>query len=357
MLGNGCQGNPLFLSMGVLARAASIRWYFVGRRLTMPQRGVWLGMHALFSLTILVEPDRHRFARLALEAVRALAGNAFFAAPRLAETVRNLREECGRTGGAVTACVQVDGDRVEAACGSRRLLLAQLPREPAFSDLTELSARLRQSGESADPELLMRRNREVSRQLERAKARAAVEMAELEAMLERKKEELRETLHRAETDGLTGLLNRRAYDRHLREAVTRSHRQHQPLSLLLLDLDHFKDINDAHGHQYGDAYLKRMADSLRRAARDGVDHACRFGGDEFAVIAFGDLKAAAGIAHRALQMMDNRISVGIAELDEGEQAEQLIARADAALYRAKREGRGRIIFAADQALFCSEAVG
>lgn len=314
-------------------------------------------MPSLFSLTVLVEPDRQRFARLASEAVRGLAGNPFGASPRLVEIVRYLRDECERIEGAVTVSLLLEDDRLEVSCGSNRMLVAQLERPPAAETAALLSARLRQSSEATDPELLMRRNREVSEQLARAKRRAAAEMAELEANLERKKEELRRSIRQAETDALTGLLNRHAYDRRLAEAVGWSRRQHQPLSLILLDLDHFKVINDRHGHQYGDDYLRRMADSLRQAARDGVDHLCRFGGDEFAVIAFGSLNAAAGIAHRVLEMMDGRISAGVAELEDHETIDALVARADAALYRAKHQGRGQVVIAAHGEVFSTGAGG
>jgi len=127
--------------------------------------------------------------------------------------------------------------------------------------------------------------------------------------------------------------------------VRRALRQDEPLTLLLLDLDHFKEINDRHGHQYGDAYLKRMAEAMRSAVRDDVDQCCRIGGDEFAILLYAGEGVAERVARRVLEAMDGRVSIGIAGLREGDTEERLVARADAALYEAKRRGRGQAVVA------------
>jgi diguanylate cyclase (GGDEF)-like protein len=88
----------------------------------------------------------------------------------------------------------------------------------------------------------------------------------------------------AQTDGLTGIANRRAFDQALERAVRRARRTNEPLSLLLLDLDHFKALNDTAGHQAGDNVLRQFAGILAQAARRPGDVAARYGGEEFALI-------------------------------------------------------------------------
>ena len=88
----------------------------------------------------------------------------------------------------------------------------------------------------------------------------------------------------AQTDGLTGIANRRAFDQALERAVRRARRTNEPLSLLLLDLDHFKSLNDTAGHQAGDEVLRQFAGILAQAARRPDDVAARYGGEEFALI-------------------------------------------------------------------------
>src|SRR4030067_1322428 len=90
-------------------------------------------------------------------------------------------------------------------------------------------------------------------------------MQELETLLEMKKTELNKSILAAQTDGLTGLYNRSGYDMRLREAFLRCKHQGEQLCLMLLDLDKFKEVNDTHGHQFGDEYLRKMAGA--RSAR------------------------------------------------------------------------------------------
>ncbi len=301
-------------------------------------------MRPLFTLSVMVEPDRQRFARFAYEAIESLGGNAFTAAPRLVEATAMLRIHCTDT--EVKAQLTLAGNNLHATCGNASVLLACLPSLPSEQQVSALAERLREASETADPELLKRRNQKIKADLDRFMRVSSAQMAEVEAALEKKKAELQELVHVAETDGLTGLLNRGAYDQRLRDAVVRSLRQGEPLSLILLDLDKFKEINDTHGHQFGDEYLRRMADSLRRAAREGVDHLCRFGGDEFAIIVFAASPVAERIAERVLEFMHHKVSIGVAELEPGDDVVSFVARADAALYAAKHKGRGQYVSAA-----------
>ncbi len=166
------------------------------------------------------------------------------------------------------------------------------------------------------------------------------------------------TLALAVTDELTGLYNRRYFDRHLSLMLEKAREQDRDMAVMLIDMDFFKDVNDNHGHDTGDAVLREFAQRLKRNIR-GVDLACRFGGEEFVVLMPDtDFRQAQGVAERVRAAVAERgfeissgrlltvtCSVGVAlnehELDT---PEMLLKRADVALYRAKREGRNRVVF-------------
>jgi two-component system cell cycle response regulator len=166
------------------------------------------------------------------------------------------------------------------------------------------------------------------------------------------------TLALAVTDELTGLYNRRYFDRHLSLMLDKAREQERDMAVMLIDMDFFKSVNDNHGHDIGDAVLKEFAQRLKRNIR-GVDLACRFGGEEFVVLMPDtDYRQAQGVAERVRMAVAERgfetptirplsvtCSVGVAlnehELDT---PEMILKRADVALYRAKREGRNRVVF-------------
>jgi len=166
------------------------------------------------------------------------------------------------------------------------------------------------------------------------------------------------TLALAVTDELTGLYNRRYFDRHLSLMLEKAQEQERDMALMLIDMDFFKSVNDTHGHDIGDAVLREFADRLRRNIR-GVDLACRFGGEEFVVLMPDtDWRQAQGVAERVRQAVAEKgfvtgnarplaltVSVGLA-LNESDTdtPEVMLKRADVALYRAKREGRNRVVF-------------
>ena len=155
----------------------------------------------------------------------------------------------------------------------------------------------------------------------------------------------------AETDGLTGLYNKRFFEETLRREVMRAHRYQRRLTLLVVDLDDFKTVNDQLGHLAGDRVLAQAAERLRESVRS-VDIACRIGGDEFAVImpesTAEDGEQLFRRVHNALRgtafapdAERLRISGGIAELEHGDTPASLIERADRAMYRAKDLGKDR----------------
>ena len=156
----------------------------------------------------------------------------------------------------------------------------------------------------------------------------------------------------ATTDPLTRLLNRRA----LRERITleerRQQREPRPLSFVLADVDHFKAINDQHGHEVGDQVLVQVAAALGHGVRE-VDHLARWGGEEFLIVLPDtDEGAAAVVAERlrlavaALRLPGGGVvtaTLGVAQQGQGASPDQAISRADAALYAGKHAGRNRVV--------------
>lgn len=300
-------------------------------------------MVTIFQLTAIIEPDRQRFVQLAMDAVAALGGNVFSATATLDSLLQQLRKDTASAAQPTDVALFLSERTLYIGWHEHRHVVALLNEPPADAEIAALSERLKHASEAADTELLKRRNLQISQDLEQAKARAQVELKQLEAALDTKKSELQESLRLAEIDALTGLYNRGAYDHRLQQALARCRRQGEPLCLVLLDLDKFKEINDTHGHQYGDEYLKRMARALRAAVREHVDHPCRMGGDEFAIVLFAEMDIAKRVAQKILDGMENRVSIGIAKASREDTVEKLVARTDAALYEAKHRGRGQFV--------------
>lgn len=152
---------------------------------------------------------------------------------------------------------------------------------------------------------------------------------------------LRELIQLARTDGLTGLYNQRHFYAVLEAEINRARRQNRALSLLLVDVDNFKSYNDRFGHLAGDAALARIAACLKRACRRNIDAAFRYGGDEFIlVLPEADRATAEGVALRAHSLLLDEgisltVSIGVAELRNGQDLKAFIREADLAMYRDK----------------------
>ena len=168
----------------------------------------------------------------------------------------------------------------------------------------------------------------------------------------------RELATLATTDGLTGLKNRRALIEQLESLLKMGQRTSRPISLLMIDVDHFKSYNDSYGHLAGDEVLKTLATLLLKAAR-GSDYAARYGGEEFVILLpENDPDSAVAFGERLRNMIEEHrwphqdvtISIGIGTIqfqgqeiwEEKDWVSMLVSSADRALYQSKREGRNRV---------------
>ncbi len=169
--------------------------------------------------------------------------------------------------------------------------------------------------------------------------------------------QLEETVEQAILDPLTGLHNRRYMESHLKTLVEEALQRGKPLSVLVVDIDYFKAVNDTYGHDVGDAVLKEFSGRLRRNIR-GIDLGCRLGGEEFVVVMPDtDLAKAWVVGERLRQCMaaaafsaggDGQLrvtaSVGVSTIEfQDDSPEKIMKRADQALYCAKRDGRNRVV--------------
>ena len=156
----------------------------------------------------------------------------------------------------------------------------------------------------------------------------------------------------AVTDQLTGAHNRLKFNEVMTRELHRAKRYETPLSVVMFDIDHFKRVNDEHGHAAGDAMLRELADRVRRSIRS-VDWLFRYGGEEFVVAApHTPLAQATILAEKLRALVDatpfpgaihGSISLGVAQAKPGESVESLMGRVDAALYAAKNSGRNRVV--------------
>ncbi|MCX8021562.1 MAG: GGDEF domain-containing protein [Syntrophorhabdaceae bacterium] len=181
------------------------------------------------------------------------------------------------------------------------------------------------------------------------------EVVDLTRQLEKKNIQLKEALNTVKRimnkDHLTGILNRRAFEKALKREISFAIRHKLPLSLVIVDIDHFKKINDTYGHETGDLVLKRFAKTLEKYIRE-EDILGRIGGEEFVLLLPNtDVKHALYASERIRQKVERlkisgikgniTASFGITELSPSDDMKSLLKRADDALYEAKRNGRNR----------------
>jgi diguanylate cyclase len=174
-----------------------------------------------------------------------------------------------------------------------------------------------------------------------------------EKKLENQTDQIASYLKEARTDGLTGLPNRKSFDKAIDELYSQWQKQQQPFCIGLIDIDHFKRINDTYGHPAGDAVLKHLAQVLQTELADVVCVA-RYGGEEFGVLTTSSLQESAELLDRLRatiskiqvehdgKFIDITLSGGIGQVVSGERVGQLVRRSDEALYASKLGGRNRI---------------
>jgi two-component system cell cycle response regulator len=175
---------------------------------------------------------------------------------------------------------------------------------------------------------------------------------------ERLRDNVQMSIEMAITDALTGLHNRRYMESHLSTLVEQAASRGKPLTVLVLDIDYFKSVNDTHGHDAGDEVLREFSQRLKKSIR-GIDLACRYGGEEFVVVMpETDMAVATMVAERLRRRIASEpfpisqganavevtISIGLAARHSAsDNAANILKRADQALYRAKRDGRNRVV--------------
>ncbi|UQZ34065.1 PAS domain S-box protein [Paenibacillus sp. PK3_47] len=199
--------------------------------------------------------------------------------------------------------------------------------------------------------------RSAKKQIEEAfwqKDQALASLGQIHSEIQQKQAELMELnailLELSTTDKLTGLKNRRYFEEKLNDQLEQAAKTQQPLSLLIIDIDHFKQVNDTFGHQTGDHVLEKLGSLLKFHSRE-KDIIARYGGEEFVVI-LPDINASeAGMVAENLRQVTAQtvwdtghitVSIGIATCTEGVSADTLLKKADEALYTSKKEGRNRV---------------
>lgn len=203
----------------------------------------------------------------------------------------------------------------------------------------------------------------ITRLVEERRVAQASRVEELGEALEAAREEIREARREASIDPLTRVFNRRTFDARVERSADLSVLVDRPAVLLLVDIDHFKAVNDQYGHLTGDAVLREVADQLCRSFPRKTDFVARYGGEEFAVVLDGEsARTGEKMADRFRKALRKRViehdagqvrvtaSIGVAELEPARPPEEWVAHADRALYRAKALGRDRVVvFGSDDA--------
>jgi diguanylate cyclase len=248
----------------------------------------------------------------------------------------NLREALQTFAQCLTSAVQEDRVAEQAIEGSLTGLLASLTDKD--------TGRVR-----AEATTVVTHVREV---MDKRRKREERQLAMLSQRLMNLRSELTEAKAAASLDGLTKLSNRQAFDTHVQRISDLGLLFSCPPVLMMIDVDHFKRVNDSHGHPAGDAVLREVANSLVRTFLRKQDFVARFGGEEFAVLLIDtSARSATELAERARLMVQQRpvkyanqeisvtISVGLSLLGQGQAPAEWLKRADEALYHAKASGR------------------
>jgi diguanylate cyclase len=239
--------------------------------------------------------------------------------------------------------------------------LAQMTQQEAQDD-TALQQQVRhinlqvQNPESLDVQSLRQALQTITEIITQREQRHRQALRQLESQVNHLMRELEQARRESTTDPLTGLYNRRAFEDCLNHTIGLNRLFGYPATMMLIDIDHFKQVNDAYGHTAGDAVLKAVAEQIVRVCKRRSDFVARYGGEEFAVILRETtLREAQRMAHQLAQQVRQQripipdaepiqitVSIGVSELCDEESAEEWFRRTDALLYQAKQAGRDQI---------------
>jgi len=240
---------------------------------------------------------------------------------------------------------------------SRAIQAAHMSNEAYGVTLADAGAELR-NGAPASLQKLVNGLTDATRKAQHQTRMLQKQLHESTSEVAKLRDNLAEVRRDAATDGLTGLGNRKAFDATLEQAIALSAKANRPVSLAVLDIDHFKRFNDTWGHQTGDQVLRYVGSVLSRLSEEPPRFAARYGGEEFAIIFPGETAGQVQsilqdvleeVATRVLRRRSTNeelgsitVSIGLAELRPKETGSDLVERADAALYASKRGGRNRL---------------
>lgn len=299
-------------------------------------------MDEIFNINLITEPDFQRLNNFLMKGVEALSEKNYKSAKTIPELTKEIRFDFNINKTPLKACLVLDKNILSLKWKDKTKPLALISSSPSKEKIKYIRDCFKDELSNASPELLRLQNLEIKKSLEKAKMEAKAEIEQIEKQLDLRKRELQEYIIKAETDSLTGLLNRRAYTRHINSALRNLRKRNQIFCLLYLDLDHFKTINDTYGHSFGDKVLKAMAMNMNNCIREKTDLAFRIGGDEFAIIIFSDETAALRAARKIINGIQQGTSIGYTKAEKNDTPEVLTKRADMALYFSKDQGRASI---------------
>jgi diguanylate cyclase (GGDEF)-like protein len=302
-------------------------------------------MKEIFKIDLFTEPDFQRFNNFLIKAAVFLDKDPVSAAISIPKLTKSIRSKFESTGNPVATSVFLEDNSLFVKWSDQKKLLLKLNKIPDDNTISEITQHFRDKIENASPELLRIQNQKIKKNLEAAKQKAEAEINDIEKQLNVRKKELEKYMIKAETDSLTGLLNRRAFNQHLSAALKDLKTKNKVFCLLYLDLDFFKTINDTYGHSFGDKILKGMSMNMLNCIREKTDYAFRIGGDEFAIILFSDENIAARAAQKILNGIEHGISIGFTLADKNDTPEIIAQRADMALYFSKDQGRSIVTVA------------
>lgn len=299
-------------------------------------------MNEIFNINLITEPDFQRLNNFLMKGVEALSEKDLTPAKTIPKLTKELRFDFNINKTPLNASLILDKNALLLKWLNKTKYLASIDLVPSKEKINDIKERFNDELSNASPELLRLQNLEIKKSLEKAKEQARIEIEQIEQQLDLRKRELQEYIIKAETDPLTGLLNRRAYTRHINSALRNLRKKNKEFCLLYLDLDHFKTINDTYGHSFGDKVLKAMAVNMHNCIREKTDLAFRIGGDEFAIILFSDDTVALRAARKIINGIQQGTSIGYTKAEKNDTPEVLIKRADMALYFSKDQGRASI---------------